>query len=196
VSFLFGPRQRIAFIGDERLSQGNERDVVALTMERIALRGSASGLLVLNLCTDGLSVSQALERAPLEADWVVIAVGMHDALRQTSLEQFEREYRELLGRFTNAVICEPCMLQTEQIAILEPYRAIVARIAFEAAVPLAQFQRALNRVLPTTGADAWGAGLTLNTSGSAVLAEELLGAIGFEVFEDDDEFLTPPAASA
>ena len=193
MTFLFQKTQRIAFLGDERFSQHRDRDVVALTMERIALRDPTLGLSVLNACADGLTVARALASPPLEADWVVIALGMHDAFRQTDLEQFQRDYRELLAHYNaRVVICEPCALQPNQIATLEPYRALVAELAFELNAPLAQSQRALNRVLPTTSADAWGSGLTLNASGSAVLTEELLGAIGFEVFEDDDEFPTEP----
>ena len=188
MSFLFQAKQRIAFLGDERLGNASRNDAVSRILERIAIRYPRLELFGLNCCTTGLSLQRALEQSIPKADWLVLAVGMHDGLRGTGLDEFEFSYRQLLERCGKCtVVCEPCALETSEIAQLEPYRAVVEALALESQLPFSPFQRALNRVLPGTHSSDWGAGFTLNGAGSALVSEEFLGAAGFEVFEDDDE---------
>ncbi len=188
MSFLFQAEQRIAFLGDERLSNASPPDAVTCILERIAVRYPRHDLSSLNRCTPGLNLQRALEQPVPKTDWAVIALGMYDGLCGAGLAEFERDYRQLLERFEGrTVVCEPCALEPHQIAQLEPYRAVVEALALELKLPFAAFQRALNRVLPATQPSDWGTGSTLNAAGSALISEEFLGAVGFEVFEDDDE---------
>ncbi len=188
MSFLFQAKQCICFLGDERLVNASPRDAVTCILERIAVRYPRLELSSLNRCVPGLKVQRALEQSVPKADWLVIALGLHDGLCRTKLAAFEREYRQLLERYKmQTIVCEPCALEPQQIAQIEPYRAVVEALAFELKLPFAAFQRALNRVLPGTQPLDWGTGLTLNSAGSALISEEFLGAVGFEVFEDDDE---------
>lgn len=205
---LFRPQQRIVFIGDERLSNTGPDGAVAQILERIRARHPSHHLSVVNRCTPGLTVSSALELTRpgsdtpgpnmlgpnmLEADWVVIGLGMHDGLRGLSLTGFESDYRALVNRFSARIIlCEPSALEPEQIARLAAYRARVAKLADDLGLCFVPFQRALDRVLSCTIPGDWGNTFTLNRAGSALLAEEFLGAIGFEVFEDDDEPKSEP----
>jgi hypothetical protein len=188
VSLLFQAKQCIAFLGDERLGNSSTNDAVTRILERIAVRYPRHELFALNLCKPGLSVQRALKQTIPKVDWVVLALGLHDGLDNTTLAEFEWAYRQLLERFgIRTIVCEPCALEADEIAQLEPYRAVVEALALESQLPFAPFQRALNRVLPGTHPSDWGTGFTLNGAGSALVTEEFLGAVGFEVFEDDDE---------
>lgn len=194
MTFLFRPHQRIAFLGDERFSTSRPDDVAGQILGRIQKRYPNHRLSSTNRCAPGLTVERALEIGDFEVDWVVVGLGMHDGLRSLELGEFQRTYRALVARFgVRTVICEPCALEPAQIAQLEPYRASLAAIARELGAPFVPFQRSLDRVLPGTTPSDWGAGFHLNAAGSTLLTEEFLGAIGFEVFEDDDAFLSEPA---
>jgi hypothetical protein len=188
VSLLFQAKQRIAFLGDERLGNAGTNDAMTCILDRIAVRYPRHELFALNLCKPGLSVQRALEQTIPNVDWVVLAVGQHDGLCKTKLTEFEWAYRQLLERCgIRTIVCEPCALEADEIAQLEPYRAVIEALALESQLPFAPFQRALNRVLPGTHPSDWGTGFTLNGACSALVTEEFLGAVGFEVFEDDDE---------
>jgi hypothetical protein len=194
VSFLFQSGQRIAFVGDERLGAGNPDDAVSQIFERFRVRYPHMQLSCIHRCVPGLRLQEALEIGVLEVDWVIVQVGMHDALRGLELDAFERMYIMLLERFrTRLIICEPCALEPEDRTRLKPYGTLIERIAFESGTPFVPLQRALDRVLPGTSPGDWGSGFRLNRAGSALVTEEFLGAIGFEVFEDDDEPKSEPA---
>ena len=182
MNFLLQPQQHLAFLGDERLGQAPN-----FILERIERRYyPVHGL---NHAQPGLTLAQALEQPVIAADMVLLAVGMHDGLRAMLIAEFSAAYRQLLLPYgTRAIVSEPCALEPADIAQLEPYLQAVHQLAAQTGLRLVQFQRALNRVLTCTNPSDWGTGYCLNRFGSAVISEEFLGAVGFEVFEDDDEF--------
>ena len=199
MKFVFSDQQRLVFYGDS-VPTGQDGGFVAQILERIRLRYTGLEFHIFQPDLGEQTLAELVETLPpcaasLEPDWVVLLLGPK-TLNEVGPLEFGPRYQALVAGLqartkAGLILCEPLVLQPDPADPLrqrmDRFREAVRQVAVGSRALLVPSQRAFDRVLVGTQASDWGLPnrLHLNRFGSALLAEEFLGAIGFEVFDDD-----------
>jgi lysophospholipase L1-like esterase len=189
---LFQSAHHVAFFGAQACGQKN--GLVARIAERLKSR---LDLHIINAshATQTLAVAQQ-DVAAHRADWYVLWFGTPEALSGGRVQDFQAAYHELLttlhAQNAKVILCEPVLVEAnpdhpDWVAVRQ-HRQAVLELATQHDLGVVALQNPFHRVLGGTTNTDWSLDrVHLNRAGSALAAEEFLAAIGFEVFEDDDE---------
>ena len=197
MKFAFSHQQRLVFFGDS-VPWGQVDGFVAQALGRIKVRHSELEFQVMQPDLGNPSLGEMLEQLPTRAaalnpDWITLILGPK-ALSSQSPADFATQYQALVAKLQHharLILCEPFVLQPDPADPLrqriDQIRESVWNTARAHQAILVPFQKPFDRVLSGTQPQDWGLPnrLQLNRFGSALVAEEFLGAIGFEVFDDD-----------
>lgn len=199
MKFAFSDQQRLVFYGDS-VPCGQGDGFVAQALGRIGARHPDLEFQVKQPDLGDPTLGELLEHLPISAaalnpHWITLILGPK-ALISLSPADFATQYQALVAKLQHhsqarLILCEPFVLQSDPSDPLrqriDQIRETVWNTARAHQAILVPFQKPFDRVLSGTQPQDWGLPnyLQLNRFGSALIAEEFLGAIGFEVFDDD-----------
>lgn len=206
---LFGPGQKILFIGDS-ITDCGRRDVFApygngyVSMVRALLlaRYPDCGLSFVNRGIGGNTVRHLAQRWEQDViaerpDWLSVKIGINDVWRAfgdnaseaVPIDEYEATLRTLLDRSREAtgarlILMEPYVMEPDRTepmrSAMDQFGAVVDRIAVEYGVVLVRTQAAFDAVLEHTPPTDWAEDRVHPAlPGHAVIALAFLRAVGF-----------------
>jgi lysophospholipase L1-like esterase len=211
VPVIFSAGQRIVFIGDSitdcdrRGPHAPYGDgYVNLVRSFVTARYPELGLTWLNRGVGGDTVRQLADRWETDAvatrpDWLSVKIGINDVWRAfgsdpqdaVPIDEYGATLRRLLRRAVDAtgcrlIVAEPYVIEPDrdepQRAATDRYGLLAREIAAEFAAVNVRTQEAFDRVLTTTTNADWAEDrIHPNTAGHAVIAQEFLRALGFQL---------------
>jgi lysophospholipase L1-like esterase len=208
---LFGPHQKIVFIGNSITDCGRRGEdgpygngYVSMARNFLIARYPELQLTFVNKGVGGDTVRQLADRWEQDVirerpDWLSVKIGINDVWRafgnnpheavpleeyRATLHRLLRQTREATG--ARLILMEPYMIEPDRA---EPMRremdrfgAAVGELAAEFDAPLVRTQAAFDAALATTPPEYWaGDQIHPNAPGHALIALAFLRTIGFDL---------------
>lgn len=207
MGLLFGPGQKIVFIGDSITDCGRREIELGIGYVRIiasllAARYPELGLTFVNMGIGGDTIRDLDERWETDVieqqpDWLSVSIGINDVWRQVDqcdegvpLEEFEATYRRLLARTQEATDSRLLLMETTVIGespddegnrLLAPYNEAIRRLADGFDAVLVPENRQWHRTLAGNAGATWTTdGVHPLPNGHGLMARVWLDTVGFE----------------
>lgn len=207
MGLLFGPGQKILFIGDSITDCGRREIELGIGYVRIvasllAARYPELGLEFINMGIGGNTIRDLAARWETDVveqrpDWTSISIGINDVWRQVDnespgvlIDEFQQTYRKLLERTRQATDSKLILMETTVIGesgddvgnqLLKPYNQTIRDLAHEFDALLVPMNAEWHRTLAAHPEFTWTTdGVHPLPPGHGLMARIWLDAVGFE----------------
>jgi lysophospholipase L1-like esterase len=205
---LFQQQQKIVFVGDSITDAGRREaspygaGYVSQVRSLLLARYPELGLRIVNRGVSGDTTRHLAERWERDViaeqpDWLVLLIGINDVWRSfglyphesVPLPEYEAILHHLLGRTLDQsparlILMEPYMIEQDRAVPMRRqmdwYGEVVRRLAGQYDAVLVRTQAAFDRAMHSTTPKDWSDDqIHPNSAGHAIIALELLRAVGF-----------------